>query len=57
MTFADTAAEALAKAEARVEDGYRLKIREYEISGMPGLPPIRPDRYLSLDELREEVGA
>jgi hypothetical protein len=55
ITFADTPELALAKAEERVEDGYVIRIREYELSGMPGIPPARPDRFLTVTELREEL--
>lgn len=57
LAFADTPEEALSKAEELDdgEEGYYVRIREYELSGIPGLPPIRPDRHLSVSELREEV--
>jgi hypothetical protein len=56
FTSRSTLAEAIAKAEEwGEEDGYVLRIREYELSGMPGLRPIRPDRLLTLAEAREEL--
>jgi hypothetical protein len=58
FTERDTLAEAVAKAEEwGEEDGYVVRIREYELSGMPGLRPIRPDRLLSLADARAELEA
>ena len=56
LAWADTAEEALAIAEAKDgEEGYVVRIREYELSGMPGIRPARPDRHFSVEELRAEV--
>jgi hypothetical protein len=57
LGFAETLAGAVAKAETMAEAGYIVRIREYELSGMPGIRPIRPDRLLTPDEARAELGA
>ena len=51
----DELEQAITVAEGFEDDGLRARIREFELSGMPGIRPIRPDRYLSLAEARHEL--
>jgi hypothetical protein len=53
----DTLEAAIARAERMGgdTDEHYIRIREYELSGMPGLPAVRPDRLLTLREAIEEA--